>query len=104
MTDQTTPPAKSGHEVIREFVRTLPAAPGVYRMLDAQGEVMYVGKARNLKARVTNYTRPDALELRLQRMIAAPPEAATCRDAAMAHSLDIETDRVLEVLAAAARK
>ena len=45
-----------------------------------------------------------AIASALQRMIAAPPEAATCRDAAMAHSLDIETDRVLEVLAAAARR
>jgi excinuclease ABC subunit C len=68
MTD--TPPP-SGHEVIRALVRTLPSSPGVYRMIDASGEVMYVGKARNLKARVTNYTRPEALEVRLQRMIAA---------------------------------
>ena len=74
MTDEPTPtivPAVSGPEAIRSFVRTLPAAPGVYRMIDAAGEVMYVGKARNLKARVTNYTRPDGLETRLQRMIAA---------------------------------
>jgi excinuclease ABC subunit C len=62
---------KPGHEIIRDFVKTLPASPGVYRMIDAQGEVMYVGKARNLKARVTNYTRPEALEARLQRMIAS---------------------------------
>ena len=48
---------KPGHEIIRDFVKTLPPSPGVYRMIDAQGEVMYVGKARNLKARVTNYTR-----------------------------------------------
>jgi len=67
----TDTPIPSGHEVIKDFVRTLPAAPGVYRMIDAEGEVMYVGKARNLKARVTNYTRPEALETRLQRMIAA---------------------------------
>ncbi|SHF66728.1 excinuclease ABC subunit UvrC [Devosia limi] len=67
----TDTPIPSGHEVIKAFVRTLPAAPGVYRMIDAEGEVMYVGKARNLKARVTNYTRPEALETRLQRMIAA---------------------------------
>jgi len=72
MTEEpTTPPPPTGAEVIRRFVRTLPAAPGVYRMLDAHGEVMYVGKARNLKARVTNYTRPEALEVRLQRMIGA---------------------------------
>ncbi|WP_193335123.1 excinuclease ABC subunit UvrC [Devosia beringensis] len=72
MTDDTpTTPPPSGPAVIRDFVRTLPAAPGVYRMLDAEGAVMYVGKARNLKARVTNYTRPEALEIRLQRMIAA---------------------------------
>ncbi|MDB5614249.1 MAG: uvrC [Devosia sp.] len=70
MTDETAP-QPSGHEAIRNFVRTLPAAPGVYRMIDAAGEVMYVGKARNLKARVTNYTRPEGLEVRLQRMIAA---------------------------------
>ncbi len=66
-----TEPPKSGHEVIKALVRTLPTSPGVYRMIDAAGEVMYVGKARNLKARVTNYTRPEALETRLQRMIAA---------------------------------
>lgn len=70
MTEKPTP-TRSGPEIIRAFVRTLPAAPGVYRMLDAQGEVMYVGKARNLKARVTNYTRPEGLPLRIQRMIAA---------------------------------
>jgi excinuclease ABC subunit C len=63
--------SQNGADIIRAFVKTLPAAPGVYRMLDAEGEVMYVGKARNLKARVTNYTRPEALELRLRRMIAA---------------------------------
>lgn len=71
MIETATPPPPSGPEVIRAFVRTLPSAPGVYRMLDAQHEVMYVGKARNLKARVTNYTRPDVLPVRIQRMIAS---------------------------------
>ena len=64
-------PYEAGAEIIRAFVKTLPSAPGVYRMIDEAGEVMYVGKARSLKARVTNYTRPEALEIRLQRMIAA---------------------------------
>ena len=62
---------RTGPDIIRAFVRNLPSAPGVYRMLDAAGDVIYVGKARSLKARVTNYTRPEALELRLQKMIAA---------------------------------
>ncbi len=50
---------EAGADIIRAFVKTLPASPGVYRMIDEAGEVMYVGKARSLKARVTNYTRPE---------------------------------------------
>ncbi|GLQ52770.1 excinuclease ABC subunit UvrC [Devosia nitrariae] len=69
-TENQTAPV-TGPEAIRGFVRTLPSAPGVYRMLDTNGEVIYVGKARSLKARVTNYTRPEGLPVRIQRMIAA---------------------------------
>ncbi|HEY8574881.1 MAG TPA: excinuclease ABC subunit UvrC [Devosia sp.] len=93
MTDAPTPPA-SGHEVIRSFVRTLPAAPGVYRMLDANGEVMYVGKARNLKTRVTNYTRPDALEVRLQRMIAATVSMEFVRTETESEALLLEANMI----------
>nr|WP_244606450.1 excinuclease ABC subunit UvrC [Arsenicitalea aurantiaca] len=67
----TDAPARSGPDLIREFVRTLPSAPGVYRMLDAAGDVIYVGKARSLRSRVTNYTRPEGLPVRIQRMIVA---------------------------------
>jgi excinuclease ABC subunit C len=67
----TDAPIETGPEIIRTFVRTLPSAPGVYRMLDTNGDVIYVGKARSLKARVTNYTRPEGLPVRIQRMIAA---------------------------------
>ncbi|UJW86844.1 excinuclease ABC subunit UvrC [Devosia sp. SL43] len=95
MTDEsTTPPQKSGHEVIRAFVRTLPSAPGVYRMLDAEGEVMYVGKARNLKARVTNYTRPDGLEVRLQRMIAATVSMEFVRTETESEALLLEANMI----------
>ena len=94
MTDDTTPPPPSGHEVIRAFVRTLPSAPGVYRMLDAEGEVMYVGKARNLKARVTNYTRPEALEVRLQRMIAATSSMEFVRTETESEALLLEANMI----------
>lgn len=93
MTDDTTPPP-SGHEVIAGFVRTLPAAPGVYRMLNAAGEVMYVGKARNLKARVTNYTRPDGLEVRLQRMIAATVTMEFVRTETESEALLLEANMI----------
>ena len=93
MTDETTPPA-SGPDVIRAFVRTLPAAPGVYRMLDAAGQVMYVGKARNLKARVTNYTRPDGLELRLQRMIASTVSMEFVRTETESEALLLEANMI----------
>src|ERR1043165_4596515 len=59
-----------GLEVIRERVKTLPNQPGVYRMLNPRGDVLYVGKARDLKKRVTSYTQAGRLALRLQRMVA----------------------------------
>lgn len=92
--DPTTPPPPSGHAVIRDFVRTLPSAPGVYRMLDAEGEVMYVGKARNLKARVTNYTRPDGLEVRLQRMISATVSMEFVRTETESEALLLEANMI----------
>jgi len=58
-----------GLEVIRDTVRRLPQSPGVYRMLDAAGDVLYVGKARNLQRRVTSYTQIPRLPYRLQRMV-----------------------------------
>ncbi|MDP4539031.1 excinuclease ABC subunit UvrC [Qipengyuania sp. DY56-A-20] len=63
------PDLAAGVAAIRETVQTLKPKPGVYRMLDARGEVLYVGKARSLKARVANYTQVKNLTNRLQRMV-----------------------------------
>src|SRR5258706_7689866 len=59
-----------GLEVIVEAVKRLPANPGVYRMLNKSGDALYVGKARNLKRRVTAYTQIGKLPERLRRMVA----------------------------------
>jgi excinuclease ABC subunit C len=58
-------------EVISAAVRNLPNAPGVYRMIDGKGGVLYVGKARSLKKRVTSYTRLAGQSSRIARMINA---------------------------------
>jgi excinuclease ABC subunit C len=60
-----------GMRIIAELVRTLPRKPGVYRMIAADGEVLYVGKARSLRSRVAAYTQPTRLEIRLIRMVSA---------------------------------
>jgi excinuclease ABC subunit C len=63
-------PLDHGLNLLKEQVRQLPDGPGVYRMLDGIGDALYVGKARNLKRRVTNYTQVAKLPRRLQRMVA----------------------------------
>ncbi len=63
------PDLEAGVAAIRETLATLRPKPGVYRMCDTRGDVLYVGKARALKNRVANYTQVDRLPLRLQRMV-----------------------------------
>lgn len=63
------PDIDAGVAAIRNVLKTLPTRPGVYRMQDARGDVLYVGKARALRNRVTNYTQVDRLPRRLQRMV-----------------------------------
>ena len=60
----------AGLAAIRAALKTMPPTPGVYRMLDRKGDALYVGKARNLKNRVQNYTHPAGLSNRLRRMVA----------------------------------
>jgi excinuclease ABC subunit C len=60
-----------GEDVIARYARVAPASPGVYRMIDGRGEVLYVGKAKNIKKRIIAYRRPQAHPARIARMIAA---------------------------------
>ncbi len=62
---------KTGPEVIASYLKMLPGSPGVYRMTDTAGDVIYVGKARSLKARVSNYVRMGGHTNRIARMISA---------------------------------
>ncbi len=64
------PDLEAGVAAIRNVLKTLPTRPGVYRMHDARGDVLYVGKARALRNRVTNYTQVTRLPKRLSRMVA----------------------------------
>jgi excinuclease ABC subunit C len=64
-------PLAAGRAAILRHVKLAPSAPGVYRMVDAHGAVLYVGKAKNIRKRITSYARPTAYDSRIERMIAA---------------------------------
>lgn len=67
--NQEIPHTFKGKDIIAQYLAQLDHKPGVYRMLNDKQKVLYVGKAKNLKKRVTTYTKPHRLPLRLQRMI-----------------------------------
>ena len=64
-------PLAAGRAVIARYAKLAPEQPGVYRMTDARGEVLYVGKAKNIRKRILAYTRPTGYDTRIERMIAA---------------------------------
>jgi len=61
----------AGRAAVMHYAKLAPSRPGVYRMLDGRGDVLYVGKAKNIKKRVGAYARPTGLDTRIERMIAA---------------------------------
>ena len=61
----------AGRAAILDYAKVAPSRPGVYRMLDGRGDVLYVGKAKNVKKRIVAYARPTGLDTRIERMIAA---------------------------------
>src|SRR6266404_197819 len=63
-------PAPTAPFDAKSYVESLPARPGVYRMLDAHGEILYVGKARNLKSRVGSYFQPSNVHPKVQALVA----------------------------------
>ena len=64
-------PLAAGRAAILRHIKHAPSAPGVYRMVDAHGAVLYVGKAKNIRKRIASYARPTGYDPRIERMIAA---------------------------------
>jgi excinuclease ABC subunit C len=87
-------PRKTGADVIAGYLKLLPQTPGVYRMLDAAGEVIYVGKARSLKSRVSNYTRLGGHTNRIARMILATASMEFVTVATEAEALLLEANLI----------
>lgn len=83
-----------GAATIAAAVRNLPSSPGVYRMLDARGEALYVGKARNLKKRVYSYTQIGKLPRRLQRMVAETVALEIVRTQSEVEALLLESNLI----------
>lgn len=88
------PDLEAGIAAIRNVWKTLPANPGVYRMLDARGDVLYVGKARALKNRVSNYTQVERLPNRLRRMVAQTREMTIVTTNSEAEALLLEAQLI----------
>jgi len=69
--DLDSNPLAAGRAAILRYGKLAPTAPGVYRMIDARGDVLYVGKAKSIRKRVLSYARPTGLDTRIERMVAA---------------------------------
>ena len=91
---ETAAPASSGTDVIAAAVRTLPNAPGVYRMIGAKGDVLYVGKARSMKKRVISYTRLAGQNSRIARMINATATMDFVRTSTETEALLLEANLI----------
>ncbi|MFC7544316.1 GIY-YIG nuclease family protein [Siccirubricoccus deserti] len=87
-------PVMEGVRVIEAALATLPFSPGVYRMLDARGDALYVGKARALKKRVAAYTQIGRLPERLRRMVHETRSLEVITTASEAEALLLEANLI----------
>ncbi len=87
-------PVMEGVRVIEAALATLPLSPGVYRMLDAKGDALYVGKARALKKRVVAYTQVGRLPERLRRMVHETRSLEVITTASEAEALLLEANLI----------
>src|SRR5436190_3012615 len=88
----------AGVAVLRTALRNVPNSPGVYRMLDRKGDAVYVGKARNLKSRVQNYTHAAGLSNRLRRMVSETAALEIVVTATEAEALLLECNLIKRLM------
>ena len=87
----------NGLAVIKDALPSLPSHPGVYRMINGKGEVLYVGKAKNIKKRVTSYTRIDRMPLRLQKMVTQTAQLEVVTTHTEAEALLLESNLIKQL-------
>src|SRR3984885_13874031 len=92
--EKAAAPALTGPARIQAYLKTLPDAPGVYRMLDAKGDVLYVGKAKSLKKRVASYVKSGGLTDRIARMVADTAEMLFVTTASETEALLLESNLI----------
>ncbi|MBQ4472553.1 MAG: excinuclease ABC subunit UvrC [Alphaproteobacteria bacterium] len=85
---------KIGADFLREKLKTVSKRPGVYRMLDENGSVLYVGKAKNLKHRLTNYTQENRLSYRIRQMVSKVHDLITVETAGEAEAFLLEAELI----------
>jgi excinuclease ABC subunit C len=90
-------PLARGAAVIKAFWRHAPHGPGVYRMLNESGEVLYVGKARSIKKRILSYTAPQRLSTRIARMVAETASMVFATVETEAESLLLEANLIKQL-------
>jgi excinuclease ABC subunit C len=90
-------PLAVGHAAIEHAVRHAPTSPGVYRMLNAANDVLYVGKAKNVRKRLASYARPTGQVMRIARMIAATTVVEIISTATETEALLLEANLIKQL-------